>query len=102
LVAQVLKGAVRSFEVVARQGGDEFAVLLPNTNTNDAERLAERLRAEVASQRVGDVALSASIGVASRDSGHDLDAKSLVKASDEALYRAKFAGRGKVVVARLG
>jgi two-component system chemotaxis response regulator CheY len=102
LVAQVLKGAVRSFEVVARQGGDEFAVLLPNTNTNDAERLAERLRAEVASQRVGGVPLSASIGVASRDSGHDLDAKSLVKASDEALYRAKYAGRGRVVVARLG
>ena len=102
LVAQVLKGAVRSFEVVARQGGDEFAVLLPNTNTHEAALLAERLRSELASQRVGGVALSASIGVASRDKGHDLDAKSLVKASDEALYRAKYAGRGKVVVAPTG
>jgi two-component system chemotaxis response regulator CheY len=102
LVAQVLKGAVRSFEIVARQGGDEFAVLLPNTNTQEAARLAERLRAEVAARRVHGVALSASIGVASRNAQHDLDARSLVKASDEALYRAKYAGRGRVEVAGSG
>jgi diguanylate cyclase (GGDEF)-like protein len=102
LVAQVLKGAVRSFEIVARQGGDEFAVLLPNTNTVDAERLAQRLLAEVTSHKVRGVTLSASIGVASRDNRFDLDAKSLVKASDEALYRAKYAGRGTVRVSRLG
>jgi diguanylate cyclase (GGDEF)-like protein len=98
LVAQVLKGAVRSFEIVARQGGDEFAVLLPNTNASEAARLAKRLRAEVASHTVHGVKLSASIGVAARDSGHDLDDKSLVKASDEALYRAKYAGRNRVEV----
>jgi diguanylate cyclase (GGDEF)-like protein len=100
LVAQVLKAAVRSFEVVARQGGDEFAVLLPNTNAQEAERLAERLRSEVASRSVEGVSLSASIGVASRDPTRDLDAKTLVKASDEALYRAKYAGRGRVEVSR--
>jgi two-component system chemotaxis response regulator CheY len=99
LVAQVLKGAVRSFEIVARQGGDEFAVLLPNTNHSEAARLAERLRVEVASHSVQGVRLSASIGVASRDKKHDLDAKSLVKASDDALYRAKYAGRDRVEVA---
>jgi two-component system cell cycle response regulator len=100
LVAQVLKATVRSFEVVARQGGDEFAVLLPNTNAQEAEQLAERLRAEVASRSVRGLALSASIGVASRDAEHDLDARTLVKASDEALYRAKFAGRGRVETSR--
>jgi len=99
LVAQVLKGAVRSFEIVARQGGDEFAVLLPNTGTQDAWRLAERLRNEVAGRTVHGVRLSASIGVASRDEAHDLDAKGLVKASDEALYQAKYAGRDRVHVA---
>jgi two-component system chemotaxis response regulator CheY len=102
VVAQVLKATVRRFEMVARQGGDEFAVLLPNTNAQEAEQLAERLRAEVASRNVKGIALSASIGVASRDAEHDLDAKMLVKASDEALYRAKYAGRGRVEMAREG
>jgi two-component system chemotaxis response regulator CheY len=100
LVAQVLKSAVRSFEIVARQGGDEFAVLLPNTNLAEAERLAERLRAEVESRSVRGIALSASIGVAAREATNDLDAKGLVKASDEALYRAKYAGRGRVESSR--
>jgi len=99
LVAQVLKGAVRSFEIVARQGGDEFAVLLPNTGRSEAERLAQRLRAEVATRDVEGVPLSASIGVASRENERDLDARALVKASDEALYRAKYAGRDRVEVA---
>ncbi len=96
LVAQVLKGAVRSFELVARQGGDEFSVLLPNTDSPDARRLAERLRCEIAAQTVCGESLSASIGVASREASTDLDAAGLVKASDEALYRAKRAGRDRV------
>src|SRR5262249_40933391 len=50
LLAEVLKGAVRRFEVVARQGGDEFAVLLPNTDSVEATKLAERLRAEIGAQ----------------------------------------------------
>jgi diguanylate cyclase (GGDEF)-like protein len=96
LVAHVLKSAVRSFELVARQGGDEFSVLLPNTGATDAKLLAERLRGEIAAQSVRGEKLSASIGVASREPSTDLDADALVKASDEALYRAKRAGRDRV------
>jgi diguanylate cyclase (GGDEF)-like protein len=96
--ARVLTGAVRKFEVVARNGGDEFAVILPSTGPSDARRLAERLRAEIGSQVVHGVRLSASVGVASW-SESSVDAAALVKASDEALYRAKRAGRGRVEVA---
>jgi diguanylate cyclase (GGDEF)-like protein len=96
LVAEVLKGAVRSFEVVARQGGDEFAIVLPNTGRAEAERLAERLCRTVASESVRGVRLSASIGVASRQPDDMRDAPALLKASDEALYRAKRAGRSRV------
>jgi diguanylate cyclase (GGDEF)-like protein len=96
LVAHVLKSAVRSFELVARQGGDEFSVLLPNTAGSDAKVLAERLRGEISAQSVRGEKLSASIGVASREESIDLDAEGLVKASDEALYRAKRAGRDRV------
>jgi diguanylate cyclase (GGDEF)-like protein len=98
LVAQVLKGAVRKFEVVARQGGDEFAVLLPNTGGSEAQRLAERLRAEIGALSLRGVPLTASIGVASRERGRDLEAAALMKASDGALYRAKRAGRDRVEI----
>jgi len=100
LLAQVLKGAVRSFDVVARNGGDEFALLLPNTGKSEALALAQRLRDELAQQPLRGAELTASIGVASRDKDLDLDAAALVKASDEALYRAKRAGRNRVELAR--
>jgi len=97
LAARVLAGAVRKFEVVARVGGDEFAVILPSTDACDARRLAERLHAEIGAQVVHGVRLSASVGVATWD-GAALDAAPLIKASDEALYRAKRAGRNRVEV----
>ena len=98
LAARVLTSAVRRFDVVARNGGDEFAVILPSTGAADAGRLAERLRAEIRAHVVHAVRLSASVGVASL-SDSSLDAAALVKASDEALYRAKRAGRDRVEIA---
>jgi two-component system cell cycle response regulator len=96
LVARVLASAVRSFEVVARQGGDEFAVILPNTGAADARRLAERLRGEIGAQTLRDATLSVSIGGASLEGKSVIGAAALIKASDEALYRAKRAGRNRV------
>ncbi len=98
LVAKVLAGAVRKFEVVARQGGDEFAVILPNTVCFAAGQLAERLCGELRGLFVRGHRLSASIGVASW-SESALDIAALVKAGDDALYRAKTAGRDRVAVA---
>jgi diguanylate cyclase (GGDEF)-like protein len=97
LAARALTGAVRKFEVVARLGGDEYAVVLPSTGASDARRLAERLRAEIGAHVVHGVRLSASVGVATWD-GAALNAAQLIKASDEALYRAKRAGRNRVEV----
>jgi two-component system cell cycle response regulator len=96
-VARILKNAVRKFETVARQGGDEFAVLLPNTSSHEALTLAERLRAEVAKAQIRGRPLSISLGVAAREKGDaSTDVRSLVEASDEALYRAKRRGRNRV------
>jgi two-component system cell cycle response regulator len=97
LAARVLSGAVRKFEVVARQGGDEFAVILPSTGPADARQLAERLRGEIAASTVRGMRLSASLGVASGKETTP-DAAALIKASDEALFRAKRAGRDRVEV----
>ncbi len=96
-VASVLVGAVRKFETVARQGGDELSILLPNASKAEALRLGERLRLEVARRYVGRRRLSISVGVASRAPGDEkTSVRTLVDASDDALYRSKRAGRNRV------
>ena len=100
LIAKVLTDAVRSFELVARQGGDEFAIILPDTGASDARQLADRLHEAVRAQAVMGLKLSASIGLASWQDGdgveRQVEASALLKASDEALYRAKRGGRNRV------
>jgi diguanylate cyclase (GGDEF)-like protein len=97
MAARVLASVVRKFEIVARQGGDEFAIILPNTDCAEAQLLAERLCGELRALIVRGTRLSSSIGVACL-SDRCADAPSLIKASDEAMYRAKRAGRDRVEV----
>lgn len=88
-------------EVVARYGGEEFAMILPGHDTEAALSRAERLRAAVEEQRLphGSSAtapwVTVSVGVATRVGGVD-DTAALIAAADEALYRAKRAGRNRV------
>lgn len=96
VVAEVLTAGVRLGETVARQGGDELSVLLPNTTGAAALILGERLRAAVASRSIRERPISVSVGVGSRERGDTtLDARGLVEASDVALYRSKRAGRNR-------
>lgn len=85
-----LAGVVRTTDLAARYGGDEFVVLLVRTGREGARVVAEKLRARV--ERLG---VTASIGVAAfapRDGNHD----DILVAADRALYRAKAAGRNRV------
>jgi diguanylate cyclase (GGDEF)-like protein len=97
LTAQVLKRTLRQMDLTARIGGEEFAVLLPNTRLKDATAVAERLRAAVASEqfRVGgqELRVTASLGLASVLV--DEDAETLYKRADAALYAAKNSGRNR-------
>ncbi len=99
VVASVLASGVRRFETVVRQGGDEFAIILPNTACADAKRLAERLRGAIGLELVRGAPLSVSIGGAAWEHKAPIAAVALIKASDEALYRAKRSGRDRVDVA---
>jgi diguanylate cyclase (GGDEF)-like protein len=97
-------GHLRANDLFGRIGGEEFASLLPNTTLQDACGLAERIRAAVesASYLVGEntVRVTVSVGVAaSNDTTTDLIG--LLKSADEALYRAKEAGRNRVEASRL-
>ena len=98
-LAGAIKCCVRQLDIVARIGGEEFAVLLPYTGIDDASDLAERVRHCVASLTVEstdqNMALTISVGVAQMDEFR-VDIRGLVKAADGALYSAKRAGRNQV------
>lgn len=95
-LAHVLRGAVRLPDLVARWGGEEFVILLPETDLDGAIRAAEHMRAAVAASR-SDTAerITASFGVAAHAPGTGLD--EAINAADRALYRAKEEGRNRVV-----
>jgi diguanylate cyclase (GGDEF)-like protein/PAS domain S-box-containing protein len=107
-VAAVLQACVREVDVSTRPGGDEFAVLLPNTSLAEAERVAKRICEELGTQDLShqadsaaeELTLSGSFGVAATDGLSDEAPGGLYERADGALYRAKAAGRGRVEVAR--
>jgi diguanylate cyclase (GGDEF)-like protein len=103
-VARIIdEGAKRAGDIVARYGGDEFAVLLPDTDLPGATALAERIRETIearglrASSAQG--AITVSIGVATMTGSEDGEPSALVRAADGALYHAKRDGRNLVRVA---
>jgi diguanylate cyclase (GGDEF)-like protein len=101
-VATLLDGIVqRAGDQVARYGGEEFAAMLPETDAQGAEQIAERMRLAVESLETGGGRVTVSIGVATIVAGETRTAESLVAAADAALYDAKRAGRNTVRVRSL-
>jgi two-component system, cell cycle response regulator len=103
--ADVLRETVRDIDLAARYGGEEFAVLLPQTDLGGAERLAERLREVMEGRQLtphpgASFSVTSSFGVASFPEAPTPAA--LFAAADEALYRAKSAGKNCVVCATAG
>ncbi len=100
-VAELLRKGCRESDLVARWGGEEFAICLPDTEQEHAEALAERLRESVETNHMVDegrnIELGISIGGASFRKGDDAD--SLFQRADQMLYRAKNRGRNRVVFA---
>jgi diguanylate cyclase (GGDEF)-like protein len=98
MLAQALKRATRTSDVVARLGGEEFGVLAPETDETEGYLLAERLRAEVRTAFARETEkMTISCGVASFPV-HGITSGELLHAADRALYEAKESGRDRSVV----
>ena len=95
-VADAIRRSCRTTDLAARYGGDEFAVLAPNTTGDDGVALAERIRLALGGSSIGDDTLSVSIGVADVQDAPALEASAMCLAADRALYRAKAQGRDRV------
>ena len=101
-VGKQLANSLRTSDIRYRYGGDEFLVILPETPALGAQKVADELRLDLAQLRVGDDAgptsVTVSIGIAAA-AGGELDPKAFIQRADEALYRAKSAGRNRLCLA---
>lgn len=102
--ADRIRGSVRGMDLACRYGGEEFLIAMPDTEKEAARIVAERLRAEVAAQKIvlnggrDELNVTVSIGLASTEDGAKDDTpQKLIKRADEALYAAKSGGRNRVI-----
>ena len=96
LVADAMRSAVRQADVVGRLGGDEFGVLMPETDGTLAHAVANRLAAGIRTVFRGTPSVTASIGVVAV-TGTEAGSDDLLRKADQAMYEAKRAGKDRVV-----
>lgn len=101
-LSRTLRATLREADIIGRMGGEEFAVLLPHTDREQMLESAERLRQAVAERPVqsaaGEVPMTISIGAAVFGAHHSTTLEQMLVAADDALYRAKTAGRNRVEI----
>lgn len=97
-IADIIRKAARQTDIVGRYGGDEFMLILPATGTQGALATAERIRAAIASFRLKELSMTASIGIATYPV-HGKDKAGLIRQADSAMYAVKDQGKNAILVA---
>lgn len=98
-IGHILKTTAREIDLPARYGGDEFAVILPNTNIAGAIELASRISTTVKNQKIEGLdseKVSISSGVSARINNNVQSFDELLKLADEAMYQSKSQGKGRI------
>jgi diguanylate cyclase (GGDEF)-like protein len=98
-ISKTLQNCLRPYDFLARYASDEFAIILPNTDIENALIVAERIRTRTTAMESGRLSIVISIGVARLDAEANIE--NLVRAADNGLYLAKASGRNNVVVGKL-
>jgi diguanylate cyclase (GGDEF)-like protein len=104
-IAKIIKDSIRSSDLAVRYGGDEFALLLPQTGLEKSQMLAERIKQSVGEYDFSDIShrlpeITVSLGVCTFPHEKIKQKNDLIKLADEALYAAKQEGRNKVGVGK--
>jgi len=101
LIAAIMRERVRATDLIARLSGDEFAVLMPQTDTAGALQLGEDLRAQVAESAVpvpGAESATISLGITMFGGEREASAEAVLLAADQAMYQAKSDGRNQIAL----
>ncbi|WP_282297115.1 sensor domain-containing diguanylate cyclase [Stenotrophomonas sp. PS02289] len=97
-IAQIMRDDSRDTDLLCRNGGEEFLILLPGIDVANSALIAERLRARIAAETFDDVgAVTVSLGVAHYPTYHE-DPQQALRLADKALYMAKEQGRNRTVI----
>lgn len=96
-VGHCINGIVREMDLAARYGGEELAVILPNSSIKDAYKTAERIRKSINQLKFAGFSITVSIGVSSTEGNTKNTPELLIKKADEALYKAKETGKNKTI-----
>ncbi len=95
-ISNVLLENLRNIDVLGRYGGEEFMVILPETNLNEAYFVGERMRRAVEKTTIEDLNITVSIGIGEYINGEEY--KNTIDRADKGLYEAKKTGKNKVVI----
>jgi diguanylate cyclase (GGDEF)-like protein len=98
-VAGALREYLRPTDLIARFGGDEFAILLPGIDLEQARATAERVREQIAALSPPSLSTAVTVSIGVTERAQDDDVSSLVERADGAMYGAKMAGRNRVAAA---
>nr|WP_321483115.1 sensor domain-containing diguanylate cyclase [uncultured Cohaesibacter sp.] len=100
-LADICRCQIRAFDTAARIGGEQFTILLPQTEITDAYKIAERIRTAIANTPThycnNDIFITTSFGVASINTSNVYSVTELLRVADKCLYQAKSKGRNRTV-----